>query len=182
MTILGLSKKETLWTTVILSIIAILVFGNLKAAIRRGRDFQRKEDLGNIQKIIDNFQSQFGVIPASDKQGFIYACNPQTDERGIKTFEKCPWGDIIATGDRMPVDPQNDDQVSYFYISNSKRYQIFGSLESDEEVEYDSQVVARNIHCGTRVCNMGRASQKLPVHISIEEYEKILKDLEKENN
>ncbi len=182
MTILGLSKKETLWTAIILAIISSLVFVNLKAAIRRGRDFQRKEDLGNIQKIIDNFQSQFGTIPAADSEGFIYACNPTTDSKGVTVFEKCPWGEIIATGERMPVDPQNDDKVRYFYISNSKRYQIFASLESGEEVEYDRQVLARNISCGSRICNMGRASEKLPVHISIEEYEKVLQNLEKDKN
>ncbi|MEK7526578.1 MAG: hypothetical protein AAB546_03805 [Patescibacteria group bacterium] len=182
MTILGLSKKETLWTTVLLVTISLLVYGNLRVSIRRSRDFQRKEDLGNITRIITNFQSRFGTIPASDSDGYIYACNLTTDSQGVVSFAKCPWGEIMATGDRMPVDPQNNQKIRYFYISNSKKFQIFASLESDDEPEFDAQVVARNIACGARICNTGRASEKLPVYISIEEYEKQVQDLEKEQN
>jgi hypothetical protein len=71
----------------------------------------------------------------------------------------------------LPNDPQEDRGLTYFYVSNGKRYQVFASLERTDQDEYDPKVLARNINCGVRTCNFGRSYSETPLDISIEEYE-----------
>lgn len=181
MNILNFSKKELAWLSVSLVVIFSLIFINLQSSMRSSRDFQRKDDLGYILKIVDSFQSKYGTIPAS-LDGQIVACNPKQQADNSFVFEKCPWGSFSATGDRIPVDPQNDNGIRYYFLSTGKRFQIFASLESFKEDEYEKEIVKRKLSCGKRTCNMGRAPEKTPVNISLEDYEKKLQDLEKSKN
>lgn len=96
-------------------------------------------------------------------------------------FIPCEWGkdglfDPVDASrpayiNPLPDDPQEALGLTYIYVSNGKRYQIFGSLEDNSQAEYDKKIVARNISCGTRICNFGRGYAKTPLNISIEEYE-----------
>jgi hypothetical protein len=178
MKFLNLSTTEKWFTGITILIIAGFTFFNLQISIRKSRDFQRKEDVNNITKIVSMFQDKYGSLPASSPDGRIVGCNPRSNGKGGFDFEPCPWGDEIMPGVRVPVDPQNNARRSYRYIADGKRYQVYGSLESPEEPEYDPSVVKLNLSCnygGTRyICNFGRAPEKVPVNMSLEEYVKTL--------
>lgn len=174
MAILGFTSREAKVLTLILVVIFVATFVNLLSAERRARDFQRKEDLNNIVKLVEKFQDQKGSLPLSAEDGRILACNEKLDRLGNPSYEPCPWGDVLFD-ERIPVDPQNSQGVSYRYISNGRHFQIYGSLESAEENEYNPAVVARNLPCGIRICNIGRGSTNTPVDKSLEEYENELR-------
>ena len=181
MKLLGLSRSEKIFTSLTLLVIFVFTFINLQSSLRKSRDFQRKEDINNITKIVSMFQDKYGSVPLSSEDGRILGCNPTPNPQGGFNFEVCPWGEEIMPGVRVPVDPQNDLKRGYRYISNGRRYQIYGSLEGEKEPEFDKAVLALNYSCGKFICNFGRAPEKVPVNITLEEYEIILqKQLEEE--
>ena len=74
----------------------------------------------------------------------------------------------------LPQDPKLPSGYSYFYISSGQHFQVLVSLESKNSDEYKAAIAKRNILCGKKVCNAGRASGSTPLDRSIEEYEKEL--------
>ncbi|MBX4205945.1 hypothetical protein KW795_02000 [Candidatus Microgenomates bacterium] len=178
LSILGLTKKELTFVFIFISILSVFIFVNLETAKRRGRDFQRKDDLGNLTKIIDKFQSENGQLPLSDN-GKIVGCNPVRKEN-IVTFSACDWHDGVVAGIKLPFDPQTGQGFSYYFVSNGKHYQIFASLEDKSDEEANQKIITRALPCGQKICNVGRAGNNTPVDISLEEYEKIL--YEQKNN
>lgn len=166
---LGFTKKEIKIVTAILAMILLATAINLVAAIRKARDAERKGDVRQITRIIDDFQTKQGFIPAS-QDGKIVACNPDYDALGNPIYNVCNWGEDEINGAKLPTDPHSEDGVGYLYLASAKNYQVFASLESVKEEEYDPKIVARGLSCGTKVCNFGLTSG-VPLEKSIEEYE-----------
>jgi hypothetical protein len=75
----------------------------------------------------------------------------------------------------IPQDPEADKDMSYLYLSNSNRFQVFAFMEGkDEEIGFDEAIVRRNLACGEGyVCSFGK-SYASPLDRSIEDYEKEL--------
>lgn len=185
-------NKEEL--TVVLIIFAVLIgvsVPNFALSIKRARDASRKDDMGSLQGALNNYFTDFGEFPRSTDDGKIVVCKAPGSEvrRGPKgellvDFIPCNWGKdgIFDPTDSnrayinpIPNDPQATLGLKYIYISDGKRYQIFGSLEDVGQAEYDKNIVARNISCGARICNFGRGYANTPLNVSIEEFEKTLK-------
>jgi hypothetical protein len=178
--ILGLEKRELSFIVVFVLMLSILIFSNLESAKTKSRDFQRKDDLGYITRMIDNFQNETGSIPLS-QDGKLVACNPIKDPKtDSMIYSVCDWHGGKVLNEALPFDPQTGQGISYYYISNGKHYQVFASLEEANDDEYNSKVFSRNISCGNRICNIARASSNTPIDISLEQYEKILYDQQNE--
>lgn len=166
---LGFTKQETVAVLSILGVILVITSINLVGAIRKSRDAQRKGDVRQITKIIEEFQNSQGSIPRSE-DGKIVACNPNYDELGNPIYKPCVWGQDEIQETKLPTDPHSQDGVSYLYLASVKNFQVFASLESAKEAEYDVKIVDRKLSCGNKICNFGLTSG-VPLEKSIEEYE-----------
>lgn len=169
-------KNELIALGVILLGLLVVAVPNFSVAWQRSRDVTRKDDLGFMVKVLDSYKNGASIFPLSTQDGKIVACFKDNEEpvyddkNNIVNFIPCQWGLSSYLGE-LPNDPQEDKGATYFYISNGKRYQIFASLERTDQDEYDPRVLDRNIKCGVRICNFGRAYSNTPLDISIEEYE-----------
>jgi len=182
------TKAEIKGLAVIFLVLIIVSVPNFIVSLRRARNQVRKDDMGALVHNLDAYFEDFGIFPPSSPDGRIMACkNPgdtvSRDKNGrlVVNFIPCDWGkDKIAdvtqdTGREymhiLPRDPDFKKGSSYRYISDGVRYQIYASLEGQDDAEYDVKIVARNLVCGNVVCNAGRAYANTPTDISIEEYE-----------
>lgn len=196
------SKNELIATSIILILIALVSFRNFQISLRRARDAQRKADIGSISNGIHKYSEDFGFFPPSSEDGRIIACkrdekisledvdeNLPLEEKLKIVFRPCNWGEdplrdatdleYPAYIDKLPVDPNFDEGRTYRYISNLKRFQLYASLEGEDEAEYDVEIVERGLSCGEYICNFGRSSGATPLDKSIEEYENELRQKEK---
>jgi hypothetical protein len=175
-------KKEIIGIFVILLAIGLACFSNFIVSLRRARDAQRKNDIGAIADALNKYNDDFEQFPLSSEDGKIIAC--KDGSASLKAFlspRVCEWGkdglydltdeNVLPYLKILPTDPQKDKGLYYVYFSNGKRYQIYAALEGSDEDEYSEAIIKRNISCGTRICNYGRAYGKTPLDKSIEEYE-----------
>lgn len=190
------SKQELIAIIIILGLVSLVSFRNFQISLRRGRDAQRKTDITGLAKALDFYHQDFGFYPPSTKDGRIVACGDETatvnlemleeqdlslEDKLLEVFEPCDWAEdaIRDVSDpnyppyyaKLPADPIRKTGHEYRYISNTNRFQLYATLEGDDEAEYDEEIIDRGIMCGTAVCNYGRASGQTPLEISIEEYE-----------
>ncbi len=191
------TKNELIGVLVILAFITIASLFNFRVAIRRARDTQRREDLGTIYNALNKYHRDFGFFPLASVDGRMKACKPGNYDEKVAEFSTdaefdlggyldfllpCGWGKD-SLGDlsddsypayltTIPGDPKQDKGISYHYLSNGKRYQIYAYLEGEEtEVGYSGGVRDRQLSCGVEVCNFGRAFGETPLEKDIEEYE-----------
>lgn len=184
--VLTLNRKEFGFIFITLLVVILATYLNLLTSFLRARDSQRKGDIRAIANALDAYQIDIASFPASSN-GKIVACLAGVDESGIPQRKECQWGvdglrdifyedanypDYIKT---LPSDPHTKDGASYLYLSNGRHYQIFTSLEGEDEAEYNPEIVARNLPCGTKVCNYGLSDKDTPLAISVEEYENELR-------
>jgi hypothetical protein len=98
-------------------------------------------------KALDSYKNSANTFPLSTDTGKIIACFKDNEEAryddmgNIVNFVPCSWGEVSFIGD-LPNDPQEDRGLTYFYVSNGKRYQVFASLERTDQDEYDPKVLA----------------------------------------
>lgn len=191
------TKNEITGIFLILLAVFLATFFNMQIAIRRARDAQRREDLGNIADALESYHGDFGFFPPV-VDGKILACKGDNFEEvhnkllEEKQFDRelffqgiraCEWGkDTLEnplTGviylPVIPGDSQKDDGVNYYYLSNTQRFQVYTYLEGGiDETGYDAGIVRRDLPCGVKICNFGKAYGSTPVDQSIEDYENLL--------
>lgn len=189
--VLNFTKKEFGVVFITLSVIIAVTFSNLQVSFRRARDVQRKGDLRAIYNGLVAYREDIASFPASD-DGKIVACFGGVDEKDIPQRKPCEWredklrdifydyenpdNDYPSYIGNLPADPHYDKGVEYVYLSNGRNFQVLTALEGGEsEPEYSPGIVARNIMCGSRICNYGLANGDTPLDISVEEYEDILR-------
>lgn len=182
-------KKEAFWVLVILFVISLISFFNFKTSLRRSRDAERKADIRTISDGLAAYQKDFGFFPLS-QDGKIVACkgsDTRVDEKGrILGLIPCEWGkdplkDVLdenypAYIETLPDDPYYDRGYTFTYFSNASRFQVYASLEGEDEAEFDPKIVARAVFCGVKLCNYGLSSGTTPLDKSIEEYENELRN------
>lgn len=127
-------------------ILIVISVPNFAASIKRSRDLTRKNDIRDLAQAANEFQEKYFYFPDNVEE----------------LAEFLP---------AVPKDPQTAKGLNYLYISNGRRYQILASLEEKNQDEYDSAIEARNLSCGIRICNFGRAYGVTPLDKSLEEYE-----------
>lgn len=190
------TSKEVWVTLVTLASIVTLSLYNFGLALRRARDAQRIADINAVSNALNKFLADFGFFPYAE-DGKIVACKSDNfDELVVEVkqadklkpdayltlLKPCDWGksefrDLLDASypaylTTLPQDPQFSKGSSYIYLSNGTRYQLYASLEGEDgEDQYNQGVVSRQLDCGTRVCNFGKALGETPLDKTIEEYE-----------
>jgi hypothetical protein len=188
-------KSELLAIFVILLLVGAVTAVNMNIALRRSRDAQRRGDLSALSEALDSFLSDYGFLPPSEG-GRIKFCKGDNYKQVMSALKEkeyfdrnlylsglrpCEWGvdglEGLLDGKRsylktIPSDPKYKDGVSYYYLSNTKRYQIYAYLEGEkDETGYDESIVSRNLPCGVKICSYGKSFSDTPLDKSIEEYE-----------
>jgi len=190
MTLFGLNKSEFRQISLILAAIIVITLLNLRVAYRKGRDAQRKSDIRSIYDVLMLYQAETGSLPLSTSDGKIILCQGYIDAEKVAHFEPCRWYqdpfiNLFAPDQApylkvIPGDPCQGQGRSYFYISNGSHFQLYASLESSSEPEFDPAIEARNLPCGQYLCNFGRSDGKTPLDKALEEYEnELLLDAQK---
>ncbi len=187
----GFSKKDFVSVALIFAFLIIAIVLNLQVSMRKNRDLQRKNDIRAIHDALFSYQNDFGRFPLSDSEGRVLACindmsNVKTDSFGNVIYDACEWGkdslgdafdeDYPKYLNTLPSDPLPKSGRKYFYQATESRFQIYTSLESSQEPEYNESIVSRNLPCGSKICNAGRAFEITPLDKSIEEYENELRE------
>ncbi len=198
-------KDELLKVASVLLIIIFMTLVNLRVSIRKSRDAQRKDDINSISNSLDEFFKIYGFFPNSSPDGRIIWCKADNYDEVLASMQKnekfdmnvfikglrpCDWGkdgifDIYDTQKSylktLPTDPKKAEGLTYFYISNTNRYQLYAYLEgADKEDGYRQSIINRKTECGNKICSFGKAYGETPLDKSIEEYENEL--LEKLKN
>lgn len=141
------SKQESTAIAIILTVLVIISLFNFRIALRRQRDNERVNDLGDIAKALDQYKEKFTLYPTN------------LDE-------------LTAVMKVVPKDPATPKGYSYLYFTDGKFFQIYASLEGgSDESQYDPKIYARNLKCGNFVCSYGTASGAVPLDKTIQEYE-----------
>lgn len=157
--------------SIILIFVSLLLITsiNIFASLRKSRDVTRKNDMGAIQEAVNIYHQKYKVYPLSTNSlpdgkagGKIIGCfegGPDIDK-----ITKYPVNAIPCEWDKssfenivlMPKDPNYDKGVSYLYVSDGEKYELYVSLEGKHEAEYSKAVVEKNLQCGNEICNYGR--------------------------
>lgn len=189
------TKSEALGVAIIFIIVISVTLFNLNISVRRARDVQRRGDLGAIANALEKFYMEYGFFPPAEG-GRIKFCKGTNFDQILKQVQDksffdrelffqglrpCEWGqdpfsDVINEGEdymkTLPSDPKSDKGIHYYYLSNTKRYQIFSYLEGAvSEIGFNSGVVAKSLPCGSMICAFGKSYSETPLDKSIEEYE-----------
>lgn len=199
------TKSEIRGVATILIVVITVTLFNLSIAVRRARDVQRRGDLGAISDALDKFYADYGFFPPSEggKIKFCKASNfdailSQVNEKlffdrelFFQGLRLCEWGvdpfdDVINNGESymgtLPSDPKSVENISYYYLSNTKRYQIYSYLEGEKrEIGYSESILARSLACGGKVCSFGKSYADTSLDKSIEEYEAELVEKQSKN-
>ena len=199
------NREEFVVVGVILGVVVLITSLNLRVAIRRARDSQRRADVGAISNALEKYHQDFGFFPPSTDDGRVQACKGDNFDKIVKELSSekfgldkffsgmvgCRWGEDSFTDvadasseayiKRIPQDPKQNQGISYLYLSNMHRFQIYTYLEGEKEEDtYHEGVVKRDLMCGEKVCNYGKAFGETPLDISIDEYETLLEEKRKE--
>ena len=188
------SKSEVISLVIIFIVLVAVAVPNFIASLRRARDQTRRDDMGALNKAFDEYLADFNnSLPHASPDGRIMDClkpgdAPVKNKSGGWSYSPipCNWGkdslvNLITGKVYMPVLPQDPDYkkgTAYLYLSDGDRYQIYAAMEGADEPEIDPKIIARNLMCGNKICNIGRA-YNVPIDISIEAYNKLL--MEKAN-
>ncbi|KKR28619.1 MAG: hypothetical protein UT61_C0045G0005 [Candidatus Woesebacteria bacterium GW2011_GWA1_39_8] len=191
------SKREFFGVFIIFAVLVVITLKNLQVAERRARDAQRRSDLGSLSNAVGKYYEDFGFFPLTTSDGSIQACRGANYDELIKSLSQemsfnrqkyleglvgCEWGkaSLVDLQDSsypaylktIPEDPLTDEGLYYFYISDGRFYQVYAYLEGEESEDgYTPGIVARNLSCGEKVCNFGKAYGETPLDKSLEEYE-----------
>lgn len=162
-----MTRSEILGVAIILGVISVAAYFNLQNSVLLARDVQRKNDLKHIAAALTDYTNRAGGYPKSSQEGKIVNCG-----EGLSL--PCRWGlDPLTASDsavmeRLPNDPSWQEGVSYLYRSNTRDYQLYAGLEDKEDDEYSGKIAEKGFACGTKVCNFGLSSSKLPLTENIE--------------
>jgi type II secretory pathway pseudopilin PulG len=160
MKVFNFSRGEKVFLVVVFAILLAFMTYQFQISLRKGRDFQRKQDVRDIFNDIEKFEGQFGYLPMS-LNGKIVGCRPQLKGSSTIIFSPCEWGESEAYFGKLPQDPYYNKGWSYYFISDGRRFQVYASLEGKTEAEYDPEIEAKGIKCGERICNFGLFSDKM---------------------
>jgi type II secretory pathway pseudopilin PulG len=182
------TKSELKALIIIFAVLFMVAVPNFVISLEKSRDQIRRDDMGAIYGALSRYLSDFEKLPPSSPDGRIMNCLkpgdiPIKNKKGLWTFEPiaCNWGvdqfKNLITGyvyiTNLPRDPDYQKGVEYLYLSDGNRFQIFAAMSVKSQAEIDPKIIARNLSCGTKICNIGRA-YNVPIDISIEEYDRQL--------
>jgi len=114
----GFTLIELILVMSLLSLLALLLIGNLNTSLKKGRDAQRKNDLNQIQKSLEIYYEDNQKYPPylafSDKFCSTDACST-TDTIYMVKLPKDPTGNYVYT---YISEPTGAYYYLYSYIEN----------------------------------------------------------------
>lgn len=119
----------------IMSAMLIAVLNPL-AQFAKARDAQRKSDLAQIQKGLEQYYQDTGHYPSANASFEIIGINNGAIVWGTSDTNNWPYMNV------MPKDP--DSSRSYVYYSNGQSYWLYTSLERGSE---DAQACNKGAAC-----------------------------------
>ena len=149
----GFTLVELLLVMALIGVLAsaLIVLINPVAQFQRSRDSQRKNDLAQVQRALEQYYNDFNSYPASSGVPNYYI---------LSNAWGTPWTPYM---DVLPKDPATTQ--TYRYISTGQTYMIYAHLERGIN---DSQVCNGGAACsgvppgaacpGVYVCNYGVSS------------------------
>lgn len=117
----GFTLIELLVVIAILGLLSTIGLGSFRSSQIKGRDTQRKNDLGQLQRGLEAYYNDKGKYP----------------ETGKLPGAGLPWQDTLPSGEagtlymkEIPVDPTS---YRYIYESDGSYYKIFAHLENEKD-------------------------------------------------
>jgi len=148
----GFTLVELLVVIAILGILATIGLETFTSAQMRGRDTERKSDLGQISSALELYYSDYGSYPPA-LAGKILGCPSPGGS--------CSWGTGDFTDGKtiyfktLPKDPTYS--YSYFYttVLSGQGFQLYAHLENTQ----DPELISTSYSCGTNtLCNFAITS------------------------
>ena len=125
----GFTLIELLLAMTLLSVLALLLIGNFNSTLKRGRDSQRKNDLGQLQKALELYYEDNKTYPKFD----IIAPNSANK---LCTTQACDTSSETFYMIKVPNDPSST--YTYTYVPEptpsgggaSDSYYLYSFLEN----------------------------------------------------
>lgn len=161
---LGFTLMELVISMAILAILSTAGVSNYVSSLKKGRDAQRKSDLGQLQRALELYSNDHQGQYPNGSSGQIAGCPADSDTA-------CAWGtgEFKASADgavymkKMVADPQS--AKNYYYVSDNRTYQLYALLENTNDLCFDNNPENcktdgfTGINCAANVlCNYGVAS------------------------
>lgn len=150
----GFTLVELIVVIAILGLLATVGLASFRSSQIKGRDAQRKHNLGQLQRGLEAYYNDKGGYP---------------DSTALPS-PPAQWRDTLPSGEagtlymkEIPVDPTN---YSYVYESDGIYYKIFAHLENERDKDLVPETgcdVVRGTSCGGSPCNYGVSSANLRV-------------------
>ena len=182
------NRKEISFIAIVLLVIFTISLFSYWASFRRERDFERSSDITNTKKAIMKFYNDFGFYPPSTDDGEILACVDEAKQADyynitrvmkidkmngyhflIENARACKWGvdPLLKITDTnypayitlIPTDPKIDKGRQYYYSSDGKSFEIYGSFEGSSLSAIDDVILEKKVMCGNEFCNFGFNSE-----------------------
>lgn len=121
----GFTLIELVVTIGILAVLAVFAIAALNPIdqFKKARDSQRKSDLAQIQRVLEQYYQDHGVYPSNTASYTIADVNGNS----------IPWGGAAGWPPYMnlvPSDPDSSNKTYIYYSSNNgQQYQLYASLE-----------------------------------------------------
>lgn len=135
----GFTLIELILSMALVAILSVIGLGSYTQATLKSRDTQRKNDLNQMAKAIELFNSDVGRYPNS--VAGVMQCPKDTGEAPcgsrISAFIK---NDTAIYMEDIPIDPVNGRRY-YYEQSSSGGFSLYAALENTE----DRDVVVENV-------------------------------------
>ncbi len=149
----GFTLIELIVVMAILGILATVGLASFRSSQIKGRDAQRKNDLGQLQRALEAYFNDKGLYP-------LTADLPSAG---------APWQDTLPSGGagtlyikEIPSDPTHP-RYQYTYRSDGASYKIFAYLENQKDKDIESCSAVTDETCGNESCNYGVSSANVRV-------------------
>jgi type II secretion system protein G len=123
---LGFTLIELLVVIAVISVLATIAIGiiNPIGQFQRAKDSQRKSDLAQIQRVLEQYYNDYGVYPASDGSYHM------VDKSGTPHTWGTGWPPY--TND-LPSDPSSSQRYVYYAAANGQTYYLYAHLERSDD-------------------------------------------------
>lgn len=102
----------------VILISAVLVTINPMEQIRKSQDSRRKNDLAQLQRVLENYYTDYGRYPE--------ASGTSIAPKGVLKDWGTNWSPYI---DLIPKDPSGDKTYAYWVDGSGQTYRIYTSLD-----------------------------------------------------
>ena len=152
---------ELLVVVALIMILSAVGLGAYTISTTKSFDTQRKNDLNQLSKAIESFNSDIGRYPLSNSNGEILCYQK---ENGVVTNPSCSGSKltiridgVVSSYITVPTDPDKSDK--YVYVSDGNTYELYASLHNSEDKDLlkddNGKTIENpyNVSCGADYCN-----------------------------